>query len=62
MWHVIPEGQCDECGKVTELWRLTLAPGYDKRADEPKYLCMECSKKQTDKLRAKGIKIHGKSQ
>jgi hypothetical protein len=62
MWHFIPEGNCDECGKNTELWRLTLAPGYDKRTDEPKYLCMECSKKQTDKLRAKGIKIHGKSQ
>ena len=62
MWHVIPEGKCDECGKTTELWRLTLAPGYDKRTDEPKYLCMECSKKKTDQLRAKGIKIHGKSQ
>lgn len=62
MWHVIKEGQCDQCGKVTELWRLTLAPGYDKRKDEPKYLCMSCSKKKTDELRSKGIKIHGKSQ
>jgi hypothetical protein len=61
MWHV-KEGKCDKCGKDTELWRLTLAPGYDKRTDEPKYLCMECSKKQTDKLRAKGIKIRGKSK
>jgi hypothetical protein len=61
MWHVIPNGKCDGCGKVTELWRLTLAPGYDKRQDEPKYLCMECSKKKTDKLRAKGIKIKGRS-
>jgi hypothetical protein len=62
MWHVIPNGKCDQCGKVTELWRLTLAPRYDKRQDEPKYLCMECSKKKTDQLRSKGIKIHGKSQ
>jgi hypothetical protein len=62
MWHFIPEGNCDECGNRTELWRLTLAPGYDKRTDEPKYLCMACSKKQTDKLRAKGIKIRGKSK
>ena len=62
MWHFVPEGNCDECGNRTELWRLTLAPGYDKRQDEPKYLCMECSKAKTDKLRAKGIKIHGKSQ
>ena len=62
MWHVIPSGKCDGCGEVTELWRLTLAPGYDKRTDEPKYLCMACSKIKTDKLRAKGIKIRGKSQ
>lgn len=62
MWHFIPEGNCDECGNKTELWRLTLAPGYDKRTDEPKYLCMECSKVKTDELRARGIKIHGKSQ
>jgi hypothetical protein len=62
MWHVVKEGQCDQCGKVTELWRLTLAPGYDKRQDEPKYLCMECSKKKTDQLRKSGIKIRGKSK
>jgi hypothetical protein len=62
MWHVIKEGTCDNCGKVTELWRLTLAPGYDKRQDEPKYLCMECSKKKTDQLRKSGIKIRGKSK
>jgi hypothetical protein len=60
MWHV-KEGKCDKCGKDTELWRLTLAPGYDKRTDEPKYLCMECSKEKTDKLRKRGVKIRGKS-
>jgi hypothetical protein len=62
MWHFIPEGKCDKCGKITSLWRLTLAPGYDKRNDEPKYLCMKCSKHKTDELRAKGIKIRGKSK
>jgi hypothetical protein len=62
MWHVIPNGTCDQCGKVTELWRLTLAPGYDKRQDEPKYLCMGCSKIKTDQLRKSGIKIRGKSK
>jgi hypothetical protein len=62
MWHVVKEGQCDQCGKVTELWRLTLAPGYDKRNDEPKYLCMECSKLKTDELRKRGIKVRGKSK
>ena len=64
MWHFVPEGRCDnpECGKIAPLWRLTLASGYDKRTDEPKYLCMECSKRKTDQLRKSGIKIRGKSQ
>jgi hypothetical protein len=63
MWHFIPEGICDGCGKITSLWRLTLAPGYDKRDDDsPKYLCMMCSKFKTDELRTKGIKIRGKSK
>jgi hypothetical protein len=64
MWHFIPEGKCDnpECGEIAPLWRLTLAPGYDKRKDEPKYLCISCSKAKTDELRAKGIKIKGRSK
>ena len=61
MWHFVPEGICDKCGAKTSLWRLALAPGYDKRNDEPKYLCMKCSKEKTDELRAKGFKIRGKS-
>lgn len=62
MWHIIPEGTCYECSKKAPLWRLALAPGYDKRNDdEPEYLCMECSKKKTARLRSKGIKIRGKS-
>ena len=55
-------GVCDSCGKVASLWRLALAPGYDKRESAPKYYCMECSKKRTDELRRKGIKIRGKSR
>jgi DNA-directed RNA polymerase subunit RPC12/RpoP len=63
MWHIIPEGNCYECSKKAPLWRLTLAPGYDKREDrDPEYLCMECSKKRTAMLRNKGIKIRGKSK
>jgi len=61
MWHFKEKGNCDECGKEASLWRLALAPNYDKRDAEPKYLCMVCSKKKTDELRSKGIKIRGKS-
>jgi hypothetical protein len=61
MWHFKEMGTCDTCGKETSLWRLVLAPNYDKRQSEPKFLCMACSKKRTAELRDAGIKIRGKS-
>ncbi|NQU19025.1 hypothetical protein HQ550_02600 [bacterium] len=62
MWHFRERGICDDCGKETSLWRLVLAPNYDKRHNEPNFLCMDCSKQKTDKLRKQGIKIRGKSK
>ena len=61
MWHVKEKGICDNCGKETSLWRLVLAPNYDKRDSEPKFFCIKCSKERTDELRRKGIKIRGKN-
>ena len=60
MWH-IKEGECDICHESGHLWRLVLAEGYDKRNDPPKFMCMDCSKKKTDKLRSQGYKIRGKT-
>lgn len=62
MWQVKEKGICDNCGKETSLWRLVLAPNYDRRDSEPKFFCMVCSKQRTDELRRKGIKIRGKSR
>ena len=62
MWHMKERGRCDNCGKKASLWRLVLAPDYDKRDAEPKFFCMQCSKKRTDELRREGIKIMGKSR
>lgn len=61
MWH-IKEGTCDKCGETSRLWRLILAPNYDKREEEPKFFCMKCSKEKTDELRAKGLKIRGRTK
>lgn len=61
MWHFKERGVCDACGKETALWRLAFAPNYDKRDAEPKFYCFDCSKKRTDELRKKGIKIRGRS-
>jgi len=62
MWHFKEKGKCDNCGKVTSLWRLVLAPNYDKRDAAPKYFCMDCSRKRTDELRKEGIKIRGRTR
>lgn len=62
MWHFKELGTCDACGKETSLWRLVLAPKYDKRDSEPRFFCLECSKKRTDELRQRGINIRGRSK
>ena len=61
VWQFKDKGLCDECGKVESLWRLVRAPNYERRSSNPHFLCMQCSKKKTDELRAQGIKIRGKS-
>jgi len=60
VWH-IKEGRCDNCGKVSHLWRLVKTAGYDRSDARAVFLCMECSKEKTDALRAKGIPVRGKS-
>lgn len=62
MWHLKDKGICDKCGKEASLWRLALAPNYDKRSAKPQFLCLACSKKRTDELRRKGIRIRGRSK
>lgn len=62
VWNFKDKGICDQCGKEESLWRLVRAPNYDKSKSEPIFLCMSCSKTKTDELRAKGIKIRGKSK
>ncbi|MFH1577836.1 MAG: hypothetical protein ABIC18_02030 [Candidatus Omnitrophota bacterium] len=60
MWHFKEKGKCDDCGKDTSLWRLALAPNYDRREAHPKFFCFECSKRRTDELRKRGIRIRGR--
>jgi len=61
VWQFKDKGRCDECGKEESLWRLVKAPNYDRSDSRPRFLCMRCSKKKTDELRERGIKIRGKS-
>ncbi|MBM3250398.1 MAG: hypothetical protein FJZ09_06120 [Candidatus Omnitrophica bacterium] len=61
MWHM-KEGTCDNCGAKGHLWRLVLAPNYDRREEEAKFFCLKCSKAKTAELRAKGIRIRGRGR
>ena len=61
IWH-IKEGCCDKCGIKTHLWRLVKTIGYDRSKAKPVFLCMSCSKEKTEKFRAKGIPVKGKSK
>jgi hypothetical protein len=62
IWHFKERGKCAACGREETLWRLVRAPNYDKRDAAPVFLCMDCSRKKTAELRAKGLKIRGKSK
>ena len=62
VWHFKEKGHCDACGREESLWRLAMAPNYDRRSSQPKFLCTTCSKSKTDDLRAKGYKIRGRSK
>lgn len=61
VWQFKEKGKCDNCGREESLWRLVVAPNYDKRNSEPFFMCMSCSRAKTNALRAQGIKIRGRS-
>ncbi len=62
VWQIKDKGRCDTCGKEESLWRLVRAPHYDRVSSTPVFLCIRCSKEKTDELRAKGVKIRGRSR
>jgi hypothetical protein len=62
VWQFKDKGICDKCGKQESLWRLAMAPNYDKRNSKPVFLCMACSKEKTEELRLRGFRIRGKSR
>ena len=62
VWQFKDKGRCDNCGREESLWRLAMAPNYDRRNDRPVFLCMACSKAKTEALRSQGFKIRGRSR
>ncbi|MFA4860281.1 hypothetical protein [Methanoregula sp.] len=57
-WEVKENITCVDCGKLARGYRLVKAGDYDKTHDhEPEFRCEECSKKKTEQLRERGVKI-----
>ena len=57
-WEVRENITCVDCGKLARGYRLVKAGDYDKTHDhEPEFRCEECSKKKTEQLRERGVKI-----
>jgi hypothetical protein len=55
-WEVLKAGACHDCGHVTLVRRLVVAPGgYDRTDDaDPQYRCPDCSEKKLAQLIKEG--------
>ena len=57
-WEVKDGVACADCGKVARGYRLVKTENYDKTKDrKPEFRCEECSKKKSEQLRKKGVKV-----
>jgi hypothetical protein len=57
-WEVREIITCVDCGKIARGYHLVQSGDYDKSEDAaPEFRCEECSKKKTEALRSKGIKV-----
>ncbi|EJG07304.1 hypothetical protein Metli_1351 [Methanofollis liminatans DSM 4140] len=57
-WEVKDNIACVDCGKVCRGYRLVKTPNYDKTDDkEPEFRCEECSRKKSEELRKRGVKL-----
>lgn len=56
-WEVQENIKCVDCGKVTRGYRLVKTKNYDRTKHDPQFRCEDCSKRKTEELRKRGIKI-----
>ncbi|MFA5254661.1 MAG: hypothetical protein WC367_08340, partial [Methanoregula sp.] len=57
-WEVKENIRCVDCGNVTRGYRLVRSGDYDKSEDKaPEFRCEACSKKKSEALKNKGIKV-----
>ena len=56
-WEVKDNILCVDCGRIARGYRLLKTLGYDRTNSKPEFRCEECSKKKSELLIKKGIKI-----
>ncbi len=57
-WEIKENIKCTDCNSVSRGYRLVKSENYDMTGDKlPKFRCEKCSKKKTEILKKRGIKI-----
>lgn len=57
-WEVKDNIKCADCGNISRGYRLVKTKNYDRTGDKsPEFRCEDCSKKKTELLRKKGVKV-----
>jgi len=58
IWEVKDNVRCADCGKIARGYRLVKAVNYDRTKDpSPEFRCETCSKRKTEELRKRGVKV-----
>jgi hypothetical protein len=57
-WEIRDNIKCHDCGKIARGYRVVKTKNYDKTKDSaPQFRCEECSKKKTEELKKRGVKL-----
>jgi hypothetical protein len=56
-WEVKENILCADCGKVSRGYRLVRTENYDRVDAKPEFRCEECSRKKSEELRKRGVRV-----
>lgn len=56
-WEIKENIPCRECGKLARGYRLVKAKNYDRTNAAPEFRCEECSRRKSDELKKRGVKL-----
>lgn len=56
-WEVKDDADCDECGAHGRVYRLVIAPRYNRMKGTNEFRCESCSISKTNELRNRGISV-----